>query len=465
MARNGPTVHKSLIRNLVWGLTLPTVVLIVASIAILTNRLSGTVSGVRQATLTSQADDILGHVTRGRGGALELELPESLQRLYGPREEFAYAILDASGKAVLASRDQAPLSPVDTATLTPGVNYFLLPREPGRNPIYGATVGFDRGGTHYWIQVMQGGLHDDVIFDTVVEEFFETSGWVFILLLVLLLATNIVIIARSLRPLRLAQLQAAAIGPATTDIRLREEGMPAEIVPLIRAVNSAFNRLEEGFRLQRDFTASAAHELRTPLAILMARIGRLHDKQEAETLMKDARLMNRIVSQLLKISQLEAIRIGPEERADLSAVAVDAAVYLGPVAIERRRSIAVTGTEAPVMVRGNGDLLGHAVRNLVENALQHTPEGTTVTIAVTPEGTLSVSDDGPGIPPDLRRQIFERFWRADRSGPGAGLGLSIVDRIVRLHGGTVSVSDSADPDGKCRGATFTIRLPGAVSRP
>lgn len=465
MARPAAASHKSLIRTLIWGMTIPTIALILIAIAIITHRLSGTVTGLRQETLSSQANDLLEYVSLTADGKLSITLPKSMQPYYRPGDEFAYAILDANGKPLLASRALAPLSPVNLAELRKGINFFRMSRGPDRNPIYGATVGFKRGGEHYWIQVMQGGLHDDVLFDTVVEDFFETSGWAFILLLVALLLTNVVIIARSLRPLRMAQMQAAVIGPATTDIRLREEGMPAEILPLIHAVNSAFTRLEEGFRLQRDFTASAAHELRTPLAVLTARIGQLHDKAEAEKLMKDARLMNRIVGQLLRISQLEAVRIGLDERADLAALAVDEAAYLGPMAIERKRSIAVTGPEGPVWVKGSAEILGHAVRNLLENALQHTPEGTTVTVTVSPDGSLTVSDEGPGVPPDARDRIFQRFWRANRSGAGAGLGLSIVERIVKLHGGTISVNDSSELEESSRGATFSMRLPVVVSPP
>jgi signal transduction histidine kinase len=181
--------------------------------------------------------------------------------------------------------------------------------------------------------------------------------------------------------------------------------------------------------------------------------------------MKDARLMNRIVGQLLRISQLEAVRIGLDERADLAALAVDEAAYLGPMAIERKRSIAVTGPEGPVWVKGSAEILGHAVRNLLENALQHTPEGTTVTVTVSPDGSLTVSDEGPGVPPDARDRIFQRFWRANRSGAGAGLGLSIVERIVKLHGGTISVNDSSELEESSRGATFSMRLPVVVSPP
>jgi len=106
-------------------------------------------------------------------------------------------------------------------------------------------------------------------------------------------------------------------------------------------------------------------------------------------------------------------------------------------------------------VRGNADTIGRAVRNLVENALTHTPPGTTVEIVVDSAGALRVSDRGPGVPAIDREQIFRRFWRRDRQRSGsAGLGLSIVARIARMHNATVSVTDC--PGG---GATFLLGFP------
>jgi len=247
------------------------------------------------------------------------------------------------------------------------------------------------------------------------------------------------------------------------DIRLREEGISSEILPLVRAINSSFDRLEQGFKTQREFTANAAHELRTPLAVLTARISKLDKADEADLLHKDVQALNRIISQLLKVSQLEAVSIGYDERVDLSAVAIETATYLGPVAIANGRSISVAGADNPVVVSGSAELMGHAIRNLVENALRHTPPQTTVAITVGVDGTISVSDEGPGIPEDDREKVFQRFWRAKRSETGAGLGLAIVEGIVRAHGGKTSVMDNINRDGVPCGAKFIVEMPVPVS--
>jgi len=123
--------------------------------------------------------------------------------------------------------------------------------------------------------------------------------------------------------------------------------------------------------------------------------------------------------------------------------------------------VAVTGPRRSAPVRGNTDTLGRAVRNLVENALAHTAPRTTVEISVGALGTLSVADHGPGVPITEREQIFRRFWRRDRRRAGsAGLGLSIVSRIIEMHGATMTVEDR--PGG---GAIFSIRFPDVIEGP
>jgi signal transduction histidine kinase len=164
--------------------------------------------------------------------------------------------------------------------------------------------------------------------------------------------------------------------------------------------------------------------------------------------------MGRLVGQLLSVAQLEALDVAAYETADLHAIAVDVAGSLAPLALRRSRAVAVTGTAGQALVHGNAEALRQAVRNLVENALQHTPPGTTVEVAVTGAPALQVIDRGPGVPAADRERLFERFWRGRRSGEGAGLGLAIVARIVAAHGGSLAVDDA--PGG---GARFTIRLP------
>jgi signal transduction histidine kinase len=174
--------------------------------------------------------------------------------------------------------------------------------------------------------------------------------------------------------------------------------------------------------------------------------------------------MTRLVNQLLLVAQLESLTIDPNETADLADIAIDLATLFAPLAIRRHRSVGVTGAEQPVIVRGNRDAIHQALRNLVENALRFTPPETEVEISVDREGGVSVSDHGPGVPPEEREVLFRRFWQGERrkvrevqgrdsSSGGAGLGLAIAQRLAETHGGSLRISDN--PGG---GARFTLML-------
>jgi signal transduction histidine kinase len=164
--------------------------------------------------------------------------------------------------------------------------------------------------------------------------------------------------------------------------------------------------------------------------------------------------MARVVSQLLDIAELDSFVADPEETADVRAVTAEVAEFIAPLALAQGKDIALSGTTDPVWVRGNREMLGRAIRNLAENAINHTPGGSTVEFIVAPDGEVSVLDFGPGIPEDERNLIFQRFWRRDRRKAGSsGLGLSIVQRIAELYSATVTVENR-----KPHGARFSLRF-------
>jgi signal transduction histidine kinase len=318
---------------------------------------------------------------------------------------------------------------------------FLETRR-GKAVIYGASIAETIAGKTLWVQVAQDLAHRDVLIDDIVADFFPRVGWITLPILLVLLMIDIVIIRGAMQPVLQASDTAETIGPARTEVRLPTQGMPREILPLVKAVNQALDRLDRGFRTQREFTADAAHELRTPLAILRARIDTLEDTTVREALRQDIAGMSRIVSQLLDIAELESFVVDPEERADLRSVAAEVAAFIAPLAVTQGKSIALTGAGQPVWIRGNPETLFQAIRNLAENALNHTPAGSAVEIDVAESGVLRVLDDGPGVPESERELIFRRFWRRDRRRPGnAGLGLSIVSRIVEAHAGSIAVEN------------------------
>jgi signal transduction histidine kinase len=324
--------------------------------------------------------------------------------------------------------------------------------------ISGVSAHRDIGGRTVWIEVAENLSHRDVLIDDVVADFFPRVAWITLPILMVLLLLDAEIVRRAFVPVLRASQQASQIGPQRTDIRLSLEGIPTEIRPFIAAVNAALDRLEYGYSAQRDFAADVAHELRTPLAILRTRIETLPDKAVSGRLIHDVEAMTRIVGQLLEMAELEAVVVGPGEHADLHAVCAEVIEFLAPMALAQGKTIALIGTEEPVPVSGNAEMLSRAMRNLVENAIKHTPAGTSVDVVLETDGTVHVRDDGPGIPEEESGLLFRRFWRRDRKGAGSvGLGLAIVQRIVEAHGGRVTVENR--PSG---GAQFSLSVPKSL---
>ena len=403
----------------------------------------------RQA-MRDQADLVALHLGVGGNGDLTLPLPPALQDLYSQAYgRYAYAVLDGAGRVLFSSRkDHAPVFSRD---LSSSEVTFLETRQ-GNAEISGVSIPKQVGDQTVWIQVGEDLAHRDVIIDDIVADFFKRVGWITLPILLLLLAIDIAIFRRALRPLLNASEMAKEITPKRTDVRLSPENIPTEILPLVQAINQALDRLEAGFRVQREFTADAAHELRTPLTILRSRIDALLDRSIAKVLHKDIEGMARVVSQLLDIAELETFAIDPSEKADLRAICAEIAELAAPLALAQNKSIALIGTEKPVWINGNSEMLSRAIRNLVEKAINYSPAGTTVEIVVEDGGMVHVLDEGPGIKDDDRELIFRRFWRQDRRrAGGAGLGLSIVQRIADAHAALIKVENR--PTG---GADFSL---------
>lgn len=409
-------------------------------------------NNLHRETLRNQAVTVGSFLRPEAGGGVVLDIPDDARPLYADRHGlYAYAVLDASGRVLFSSRaDGAALYPSGG----PSAGDWIARRSSTGSDLFGVTVVRTVGERLYWIEIGQDLAHHSVIIDDIVADFFSRVAWITFPILLVLLLIDILIFRRVLEPVREASTTVAAIGPARTDVRLPEQSMPTEILPLVRAVNQALERLEAGFRAQREFTADVAHELRTPLAIMRARVDSLGAGPVQDALRADIVGMARTVGQVLDIAELESFVIGDDAKADLHAVCSDAVGFMAPLAVDMSKTIALTGADGPVWVHGHPDALFRAVRNLVENAIRHTPRGTSIEVDVATDGTVCVLDDGPGVPEADRQSIFRRFWRRDRArADSRGLGLAIVARVAAAHGGSVTVENRRDG-----GAIFTLRL-------
>jgi signal transduction histidine kinase len=415
-------------------------------------RVDTTARDLHERALREQADQIAQYLHHEANGNWTLDLPDNLRHLYSVSyDRYGFAVMTRSGHVLFSSRgpDQ-PLFPEQSPPAQPTYGE----RDVGKSRFFDASIPVTVDSENLWVQISQDQAHRDVLIDDIVAEFLPHVAWVIVPILLALLGIDLLIFRKALHPLEEASALAQKIGPARTDLRLPEARMPRDVLPLVRAVNDALQRLEHGFALQQEFVADAAHELRTPLAILRAEVEALTDRQAAQELLTDIAGMTRIVSQLLETAEFDRLTIRPGDVADIRAVCIDVAAFMAPVAVAQGRNIAVSDPSEAIWVEGNAGALFQAVRNLVENAVTHTAPDTTVEIATNRDGTIVVSDSGPGIPEEQRALIFQRFWRGDRRRAGsAGLGLAIVARIVSAHGGSIAVRNNLP-----RGAVFTMQL-------
>jgi signal transduction histidine kinase len=322
-----------------------------------------------------------------------------------------------------------------------------------RRDYSGINVQLDSAAGPLSVLVAQVSGGDQLV-HSILREFVFDVAWYVPLFVAVALLLAAYTVRRSLQPLRTASAKASAIGPGSISIRLPEADVPNEALPLVIAVNRGLDRLEQGFTIQRRFTANAAHELRTPLTIITARLDSLEGNGEVSALREEVARMNRLVEQLLCVARLDSVALDVSSPVDLRQVAEEVVGSMAHLALATGRTIALTGTEQPVVITGNAAAIADALRNLVENALTHTVTGTEVIVEVGGEGALSVLDSGPGIPVDERPRIFDRFWRGKGvRTDGAGLGLAIVTEIVRVHGASIAVSDRVP----C-GARFDLRF-------
>lgn len=413
--------------------------------------------GLEHKRLNSRATIIAASLDVGPGGKWRLNMDPALRSLYERGfSGLAFAVMDEQGKALFA----APKNVNEVLAAAPrGQETAYFDRSEDLAVYYGISVPHRIAGQTVWVAVTQNLESPDIIVDDVVAGALTRAALLALVIFMLLLAFDIVIIRRALRPVVDASKIAAGIEPDRLETRLPTRDLPSEILPLAKAVNDALARLETGYRHQRDFSADVAHELRTPLAILGMRVEALADREAAAMLRADISKMSRIVEQLLQIADLEGLVGSSRDKTDLRLLGEEVVSAIAPIAIAQGKSISLTGTDHPVWVVGREEILVGALRNLIENAIHHTPAGTAIEVDVDAAGVIRVLDDGPGIPEASRALIFRRFWRNDRSpGRGAGLGLSIVRKIAEMYNGSVAVRPRTGG-----GTIFSLRLSPVAS--
>jgi len=363
-------------------------------------------------------------------------------------------VLDDTGVVWLSSEPGAPPLTAPRESLVLDDRNFAFER--GGIPMRGATENVERDGRTWYVQFAASDRLSATLRRYIGEPLFSRSAAIFF---VAALLVYFVVMRHTLRlilkPLNDASAIAAGISPRRLGTRLQAQGVPREMQPLVENFNAALDRLETNYRLQQEFLTSAAHELKTPLALIRGQIEVGIDASNRHHVLQDVERMGRQVQQLLHLAEASELRNYEFAAVDARSLALEVTNYLERLARQHGVNLAVTaepGTTYPRADRGASFTL---LKNLLENAIQHSPPGGTVHLHAG-AGGFSVRDAGPGVPRDDLPRLFERFWRgAHRRDLGAGLGLSICREIATAHGWELHARHG-NP-----GMIFELRMPGA----
>jgi signal transduction histidine kinase len=250
-------------------------------------------------------------------------------------------------------------------------------------------------------------------------------------------------------PLRETSAAAARIDAHNLSKRLSTRNLPIEFLPVVDAFNLTLDRLEKGYLVQRAFLAGAAHELKTPLALIRAQID-MGGTTDRETLLHDLDLMARQVNQLLHLAEASEAQNYAFEDVDVAAVTEDVVDYLRRLAERREVYVDIRCAPGIPTLRADRGALFMLLKNLVENAIQHSPLSGIVSVTLEADH-LCIRDEGPGIAVGELPKLFTRFWRGPlRRNEGAGLGLSICQEIAAAHKWELSARNAG------RGAEFML---------
>ena len=400
-------------------------------------------------------------------GEISVDVPYSAFEVFeaGAQERIFYAVIGPDGARVTGYEDLSPPEqvPDDGQTVIDATQYRgeALRRAAMKKRLYDPALARGDAVTIVFAETTGGrtALARELFFDSLRRQ----------LLLIVLGAVMLALaLSSAFRPL--VELRDAVRDRAEEDLTpVPSENVPSEVRPLIAAINHQMQRLSAMVEARRRFLADAAHQIRTPLAVLttQAEVGlRQPDPGEMrrtfQSMLATVRSTRRMADQMLSLSHAEAASVLILEPAplDLTELARDIALELAPVALKRRIELAFEAT-GPAPLTGNAAMLHEMIANLVDNAIRYSPPDTSVVIATGARDgavVLAVSDEGPGIPADERDKVFARFYRILGQGDtgGSGLGLAIVREICLAHRGRITLRDG---DGG-RGLCVEVELPG-----
>ena len=430
--------NRPLAQTLIRRLTL------IASVIVVVNMV---VVGLYYGTDRSELEaEVVADVTERLGAALEgnsLPADASVRGNFADHPEaYAFALVDRTGVVVDAmNRNLIPPSAIDifaddwvTAVDLPTGRLVYAGHE-FRNRTDGLRVVF-----------VMASDPENLLRRAFLSELRQHVWGPILPMAVVLIGASVLLIRRELAPVARAAAWARALRPGS--VTSPPAGpVPSEVADLIDATQRALDRLSSALAAETRHAAEAAHALRTPVAVLTARLDALPPGETTEKLRADLAALSRTVQQVLAASRTDVLSASADAAIDLRGPAEAVTVALAPFAYGKGVELSLSMPDTPVTAIANREGVELALSNLIENAVLHGGSGE-VEITVGPGPTLSVRDHGPGLPDGTQAQIFVPFWRAPGAvAGGTGLGLAIVDRLQRAQGGAVAVR--TPEDGGC----------------
>lgn len=385
------------------------------------------------------------------GEPVELDVIEAdLDWLYDSLpHEAAYRVIDATGRVVLVSRAGEAFWPPGGSKPRLERDDFVFERDGVT--LYGATEPFEHQGRQWYLQFATSERLMKLIQHKFALPYMGIGIGLFSAVLIVAFGLRAYFALRhALKPLLGISEAAAAISPRSLHARLQVEAIPAEISPLVGSFNRVLERLERGYRLQQEFLANAAHELKTPLALIRAQIELPQDDAGTrDSLLNDVDYMTRQVQQLLLLAEASETNNYKFALVPIHAVVLEVVAYLKRMADTADVSLTVSDDDGEVWWQADRGALFTLLKNLLENAIQHAPAKSIVSVQIQ-RNSLTVRDGGPGVESSQLPLLCERFWRgAHRRDHGAGLGLAICQEIALAHGWRLA-AERAEPGLKFR---------------
>jgi signal transduction histidine kinase len=400
---------------------------------------SVSIEELREATLETQAEHIFQSLRSGRAADF-LETCRRFPSTYG------YRIFDDKNKILVEVNSELfPIMPRYRSG-APDLSFKHDRRSDTSGEQWTITRGGDVKGQPLWIHLTMIGDPARLWREVLVAEIVDHVVIPAILIVPALSYAVFLALRSALRPLsriaERARVLALEVNSETALQKLPSEGLPRETMDMVGAINALLQKSESMLEQQKQFAANAAHELRTPLAVLFLQISRLPPSEAVNRLKSDVAVMNRVVDQLFRLSQAEQLAKTGFSSSDLREIARAACEEMTAPAASMGRLIELDEPPTPAPISCNPEFVKIAIRNIIENGLRAAPVGSTVSIAVDTKASVSVSDRGRGIPDAEKEKIFQLFWSdAHRDGEGAGIGLALVRRIMDLHGGEARFED------------------------